>query len=126
MQRKHKSPSDKRRDLARLMKFNFKKKEEELAREKLKLESKSNQIFKLELEISKLKFILYKPKPKLEICHVATKNIQPAAQLPSPPKPRIPKLSAVILKSTCDTPECKNRHRPCFYTGMPKPWYDDF
>jgi hypothetical protein len=74
---------------------------------------------------AKVKFSSYKSKPKLAICNVANQNIPPAVNLPSPPKPKIPKLSCVTLKSTCDTPECQKRHRPCFYTGMPKPWYDD-
>ena len=107
------------------MKFNFSKKEEELARERLKVDSMSKQIFKLELEISKVKFSFHKSKPKLAIRHVVNQNIPPAALLHSPLKPPIPKLTCVTLKSTCDTPECRNRHRPCFYTGMPKPWYDD-
>ena len=107
------------------MKFNLSKKEEELAIKQLELDSKLKQIFKLELEISTAKFSSYKSKPKLVICHVANQNIPPAAYLPSPPKPPIPKLFCVTLKSTCDTPECRNRHRPCFYTGMPKPWYFD-
>ena len=37
-----------------MMTFNSSKNEEELAREQLKLDSKSKQIFKLELEISNL------------------------------------------------------------------------
>jgi hypothetical protein len=125
MQRKPKSTSDKRRDLIRIMKFNLSKKEEELSRKRLKIDSMSKHIFKLELEISKVKFSSYKSKPKLAICHVANQNIPPAAHLPSSPKPPISKLTCVTLKSTCDTPECRNRHRPCFYNGMPKPWYDD-
>ena len=85
------------------------KKEEELARKQLELDSKSKQIFKLELEISKVKFSAYKSKPKLAICNVANQNIPPPARIPSPPKPPIPKLSCVTLKSTWDTPECRNR-----------------
>ena len=119
-----------------MMKFNMKKKEEELTWEinvfndkiedmKQELARKSKKIFQLELEVSKLKFSAYKSKPKLSICNVAFQNITPAANLPVPPKPHVPKLTCVTLNSTCDAPECQNRHRPCFYTGMPKPWYDD-
>ena len=119
-----------------MMKFNMRKKEEKLAVENIffnkkiesmqqELDRKSKQIFKLELEVSKLKFNSYKSKPKLSICNVANQNIPSTTNLPAPPKPHIPKLACVTLKSTCDTPECQNRHRPCFYTGMPKPWYDD-
>ena len=114
----------------------MKKKEEKLNKEisvfndkiegmKQELDRKSKQIFKLELEISKVKFSSHKSKPKLSIFNVAYQNIPPAANLPAPPKPHIPKLTCVTLKSTCDAPECQNHHHPCFYTGMPKPWYDD-
>ena len=135
-QRKHKSPSVKRRDLMRMMKFNTRKKEEELTTEiiflnkKIKsmqheLDIKSKNIFKLELEVSKHKFNSFKSKPMLSICNVAHQNIPSTANPPAPSKPHIPKLSCVTLKSTCDSPECQNRHRPCFYTGMQKRWYDD-
>ena len=87
------------------------------------LEKKLKLIFKLELEMSKVKFEKQKSKPKLTICNVSNKNIPAAANLLATPKP-IPKLSCVTLKSTCDTPECQQRHRPCFYSGMPKPWFD--
>ena len=100
------------------MKFNLSKKEEELARKQLELDSKSKQIFKLELEISNVKFSAYKSKPKLAICNVANQNIPPAARIPSPPKPPIPKLSCVTFKSTCGTLECQNRKHPSFYTHL--------
>ena len=75
-QSKHKSQSVKRRDLIRMMKFNMKKKEEELTWEinvfndkiedmKQELARKSKKIFQLELEVSKLKFSAYKSKSKL-------------------------------------------------------------
>jgi hypothetical protein len=119
-----------------MMKFNIKKKEEKLTEEIIvfndkiegmqqELNRKSKQIFELELEVSKVKFSSYKYQPKLSICNVANQNIPPATDLPAPPKPHVPKLTCVTMKSTCDAPECQNHHRPCFYTGMPKPWYDD-
>ena len=117
-----------------MLNFNLKKKEEKLVRENNafihKLESmqqeldiKSKLIFKLQLEVSEVKFEKHQSKPKLAICNVSQQNIPAEVKLPLTPKP-IPILSCVTLKSTCDTPECQQRHRPCFYTGMPKPWFD--
>ena len=43
-----------------------------------KLERKESVIFKLEVEISKLKFRLLKSRPELRITNVAKQNITPA------------------------------------------------
>ena len=84
----------------RMMRFNMNKKEEKLAMETIlfkkkiesmqqELETKSKQIFKLELEVSKFNF---KSKPKLSICNVACQNIPPTAYPCVSPKPHIPKI----------------------------------
>ena len=64
-----KSPSSKRRDAFRMTQFNLKKKEDAVE-ERMKdmqqnLERKNSLIFKLELDISKLKFSSVKSKPQL-------------------------------------------------------------
>ena len=77
-----KSPSRIKRDMLRLKAFNTKKKEEELLNHISELENKlrikSSTIFKLEVQISNLKFKLLKPKKKLSIMQVQTTDIPPA------------------------------------------------
>ena len=75
------------------------------------------------LSITKLESHYLRPEPPFQQNMGFAKAYE--MDLPPPNKPPIPKLSSVILPSTCDSPECQHRHRPCFYTGMPKPWYDD-
>ena len=83
---KHKSPSVKKRDLLRLVSFNMKKKEEELVKVKSTLDAKilslekdlikkSNLIFKLELEVSNMKFNQKKHKPKLTMMKTSNQII---------------------------------------------------
>ena len=76
-----KSPSRIKRDMLRLKAFNAKKKEKELLNQISELENslriKSSTIFKLEVQISNLKFQLLKPKKKLGIMQVQTTDIQP-------------------------------------------------
>ena len=76
-----KSPSRIKRDILRLRAFNAKKKEKELLNLISALENRSriktSTIFKLEVQISNLKFQLLKPKKKLGIMQVQTTDIQP-------------------------------------------------
>ena len=72
------------------------------------------------LSITKLESYNFKPKPSFQQNMGFAKAFE--MSLPAPPKPPIPRLSSVTLKSTCDTPECQRRHCPCFYTRMLKPW----
>ena len=74
------------------------------------------------LTVQKLQSFSRRPEPPFRQHMGFAKACQ--IDLPAPPKPPTPKLTHVILKSTCDTPECKHRHRPCHWTGMPKPWLD--
>ena len=73
-----------------------------------------------DLSVSKLESYSYKPKPPFRQHMGFAKAYE--MNLPAPLRPPRPTLSSVTLKSTCDTPECQHRHRPCFYTGIPKPW----
>ena len=75
----------KKRDHLRMTLFNLKKKEENLLRKIEGLEKdltiKQNIIFKLEVDVSKRKFLLIKSRPKLAIRNVANQNIPPESPL---------------------------------------------
>ena len=75
-----------------------------MARKQLELDSKLKQIFKLELEISKVKFSAYKSKPNLK--YVMWQNKTFLQQLASlhPPRPQFQNLEINLR-----------------YSGMPKP-----
>ena len=67
--------------MLRLTAYNFKKKQEEFQKQIQELENqikiKSSQIFRLEVQVSDLKFKTFKPKKKLCIMKVQNTDIQP-------------------------------------------------
>ena len=72
------------------------------------LKKKTRTILKLEVEISNLKFKMFKPRPKLTIRKVLNQEYKPVegflrTQLPQP------KLTLAVTSNTCDTPECQYR-----------------
>ena len=112
--RKHKSPSVKKRDSLRMVSFNMKKKDEEfeklkttvsaqiLSQEKDQIK-KSNLIFKLELEVSKMKFNQKRPKPNLTIMKTSNQII-----------PGVPFFQNESRLTTCCEHACKSN-----YEGTP-------
>ena len=117
---KSKSPSMLKRDQLRMCHYNLRKMKEiifdlEMKKGALENESKkkTNKIFKLEVEISSLKFKSFKTKPKLSIRKVVNQEIPPVqnVSLLNPPKP---KLSISLTSNTCDTLDCQYRRRPCY------------
>ena len=72
------------------------------------LKKKTRTILKLEVEISNLKFKMFKPKPKLTIRKVLNQEYKPVegvlrTQLHQP------KLTLEVTSNTCDTPACQYR-----------------
>ena len=73
------------------------------------IKKKTTRLFRLEVEISDLKFKSIKSWQKLSVQKVANYDIQPQLA-PSKPKP---KLTVALTSNTCDTPACQQRRRPC-------------
>ena len=106
---KHKSPSVKKRDLLRLVSFNMKKKEEELVKVKSTLDAKilslekdlikkSNLIFKLELEVSNMKFNQKRHKPKLTMMKTTNQMIIPGVPYPQ---------KLICCQHACNSNQCQ-------------------
>merc|ERR1719431_2546969 len=98
-----KSPSRLKRDKLRIKEYNSRKMKEILEAE---LTKKTRIILKLEVEISNLKFKMFKARPKLSIRKVLNQEYKPAegfwrTQLPKP------KLTFAVTSNTCDTPDCQ-------------------
>ena len=89
------------------------------------LKKKTRTILKFEVEISNLKFKMFKPKPKLTIRKVLNQEYKPVkgflrTQLPQP------KLTLEVTSNTCDTPACQYRRRPCHALTPASQLYYDF
>ena len=79
--------------------FNLRKLKETFAAE---IKKKTSTIFKLEVEISKLKFSLAKQKPKLGIKKDVNHEI-PQGETILKPNPSLQQLSKSLTSNTCDT-----------------------
>ena len=79
-----KSPSTLKRDQLRMTEFNMRKFKESYA---IEMRKKANTIFKLEVEISNLKFKLFKSKPRLSIKKVVNYDIPAEKKCLKPRKP---------------------------------------
>ena len=119
---RRKSPSILKRDQLRMSEFNLRKLKETFAAE---IKKKTSTIFKLEVEISKLKFSLAKQKPKLSIKKVVNHEIPPGETILKP-NPSLQQLSKSLTSNTCDTPSCQYRRRPCHAFTPASQFYHDF
>ena len=117
-----KSPSTLKRDQLRMTEFNMRKFKESYA---IEMRKKANTIFKLEVEISNLKFKLFKSKPRLSIKKVVNYDI-PAEKNSSKPRKPLQQLSISRTSNTCDTPSCQSRRRPCHDLTPVSQFYHDF
>ena len=118
----HKSPSKLKRDQLRMTEFNLRKLQETFQNE---IKKRTSTIFRLEVEISKLKFELSKQKPKLSIKKVINYEIPPQ-EIVLKPNPSLQQLSTSLTSNTCDTPSCQYRRRPCHALTPASQFYHDF
>ena len=116
---KVKSPSTLKRDQLRMTEFNLRKLKENYAFE---IQKKTSTIFKLEVDISNLKFKLFKRRPKLSIQKVVNYEIPSKENLLKPKQ----QLSISLTSNTCDTPSCQSRRRPCHDLTPASQFYHDF
>ena len=105
----HKSPSKLKRNQLRMTEFNLRKLKETFASE---IKKRTSTIFRLEVEISKLKFDLSKHKPKLSIKKVVNYEIPPQ-EIVLRQNPSLQQLSTSLTSNTCNTPSCQYRRWPC-------------
>ena len=119
---KCKSPSRLKRDKLRIKEFNFRKMKETLETE---LTKKTRKLLKLEVEISNLKFKMFKARPKLSIRKVLNQEYKPGEGFWRTPLPK-PKLTLAVTSNTCDTPACQYRRRPCHALSPASQLYYDF
>ena len=117
-----KSPSTLKRDQLRMTQFNMTKLKESYLME---IKKRADTIFKLEVEISNLKFKLFKLKPRLSIRKVVNHDI-PAEKKLLMPRPALHQLSISLSSNTCDTPSCQSRRRPCHAFTPDTQFYHDF
>ena len=120
--RKCKSPSRLKRDQLRIKDFNGRKMKESL---EIELKKKTRTILKLEVEISNLKFKMFKPRPKLSIRKVLNQEYKPVEDFLRTQLPK-PKLTLAVTSNTCDTPACQYRRRPCHALTPASQFYHDF
>ena len=97
-----KSPSTLKRDQLRMTQFNMRKLKESYL---IEIKKRADTIFKLEVEISNLKFKLFKHKPRLSIRKVVNYDI-PVEKKILKPRPTLQKLSISLTSNTCDTLSC--------------------
>ena len=116
---KVKSPSTLKRDQLRMAEFNLRKLKENYA---IEIQKKTSTIFKLEVDISNLKFKLFKHRPRLTIQKVVNHEIPSEKTLLKPKQ----QLSITLTSNTCDTPSCQSRRRPCHAFTPDSQFYHDF
>ena len=119
---KCKSPSTLKRDRLRIKELNVRKWKEALETE---LKKKTRTILKLEVEISNLKFKMWKPRSKLVIRKILNQEFPPDDSFWKTRLPQ-PKLSFSVTSNTCDTPACQYRRRPYHDLTPDSQHYHDF